>query len=179
MSQNSLRAWVSLLAFPATFAFGDTAACPKLPSTATPPALRATADADWSRWDPKLAVALKNLWQRSVLAVSQQTHASVGSAKTTSRRPAAEGPFDASAWEVPGATLVAFRVRIVPPAETDQASMRVERFTGLWRKGKLERLDGDCLRSIEPAYFDAASKTVYGKPLSGECLTAACPLPTL
>lgn len=160
-----------MLAFPAI-----AATCPKLPPSATPPTLQATADADWQRWDPKLAASLKGLWQRSVLAVGQKTHAAVGT-KGNYRRPAAEGPFEASAWEVQGGNFVTFRVKVVPAGETDNAATRVERFAGFWKAGKLERLDDDCLKTIEPSHFDPTARLVYGKPLAGECLTASCPLP--
>ena len=171
MSRIQIVLGLSVLALPA-FA----ANCPKLPPSATTAPLRASADADWSRWDPKLAASLKGLWQRSVLAVGQKSHASVG-AKETSRRPAAEGPFEAAAWEVDGGNFVTFRVKVVPAGETDNAATRVERFAGFWKAGKLERLESDCLKTMEPSHFDLAARTVYGKPLEGECLTASCPLP--
>jgi hypothetical protein len=152
--------------------------CAKLSAKAKPPTRVARSEADWAHWDPKLAEALRSLWQRSVLALGRNTaHATLDRTGPSRRRPAAVGPFEALAWDLAEGTFVAFRVPVVPADETDNAKTRMERFAGYWSGGKLLRLDDRCLAGIDPSHVDETARSVFGRPNEGDCVTVQCDLP--
>ena len=172
-----IRRWAFLFLFVLP-AFSDAETCAKLSPGATGPTRVARTEADWARWEPKLADALKSLWQRSVLALgNDKAHAALDTTGTRRRRPAAVGPFEAAAWDLGEGTFVAFRVPVVPAAETDNARTRMERFAGYWHGGKLFRLDDSCLAGMDPSHVDESGKSVFGRPNEGDCLTIRCDLP--